>query len=114
MQSSSSIIFIVVILALFYLLMFLPQRRNQRRRAEMMRNLSPGAEVMTSAGIFGTVVEVGEERVTVEIAPDVAVQVHPQAIANVVRAASDEEASESVAARDRESDEREDSSAGDD
>ncbi|MCL6625985.1 MAG: preprotein translocase subunit YajC [Alicyclobacillus shizuokensis] len=112
MQSSSSIIFIVVILALFYLLMFLPQRRNQRRRAEMMRNLSPGAEVMTSAGIFGTVVEVGEERVTVEIAPDVAVQVHPQAIANVVRAASDEEASESVAARDRVSDEREDSSAG--
>ncbi|WP_051343557.1 preprotein translocase subunit YajC [Alicyclobacillus herbarius] len=87
MQSGSSLIFIIVILALFYLLMFLPQRRNQKRRAEMIRKLSPGAEVMTTAGIFGKVAEVGEERITVEVAPNVAIQMVPQAIANVVKEA---------------------------
>ncbi|MCL6632321.1 MAG: preprotein translocase subunit YajC [Alicyclobacillus herbarius] len=87
MQSGSSLIFIIVILALFYLLMFLPQRRNQKRRAEMIRKLSPGAEVMTTAGIFGKVAEVGEERITVQVAPNVAIQMVPQAIANVVKEA---------------------------
>jgi preprotein translocase subunit YajC len=82
--STSSIIFIIVILALFYLLMLLPQRRNQKRRMEMMQKLGPGAKVLTTAGIYGEVVTVGEDRLTVRIAPDVEVEMDQRAILNVL------------------------------
>ncbi|HZD79683.1 MAG TPA: preprotein translocase subunit YajC [Actinomycetota bacterium] len=55
----------------FYFLLIRPQRTRARQQQSLLASLRIGDEVMTSAGIFGTIVDMDEESdtVTVEIAP---------------------------------------------
>jgi preprotein translocase subunit YajC len=47
--------------ALFYIIVLLPQQRKQRKQQqEMLTNLKPGAKVVLSSGLVGTVVKVHE------------------------------------------------------
>ena len=93
--------FLFVIAAMFlimWLLLIRPQRQQQRRHAEMVEALKPGDEVITTGGIYGDVVEVETDRVTLEIAEDVEVEVAKRAIATVVPPEQyDEEPSEAEA-----------------
>lgn len=83
-----NIVLIVVVLAVFYALMILPQRRQAKQRTAMMNQLSPGAKVVTTSGIYGDVVEITGDRVYVNIAPDVEVELDPRAILRVVEPAN--------------------------
>jgi preprotein translocase subunit YajC len=83
-----NIVLIVVVLAVFYALMILPQRRQAKQRTAMMNQLSPGAKVVTTSGIYGDVVEITGDRVYVNIAPDVEVELDPRAILRVVQPAN--------------------------
>ena len=79
--------FLFVLLAMFvlmYLLLIRPQRQQQRRHAEMLDSLKVGDEIITAGGIYGDVTGVHEDRVTVEIAEDVEIEVAKRAISNVV------------------------------
>jgi preprotein translocase subunit YajC len=79
--------FLFVIVAMFvfmYLLLIRPQRQQQRRHQELIENLKPGDEVITVGGIYGDVVGVEPDRVQLEIAEDVEVEVAKRAIASVV------------------------------
>ena len=55
----------------FYFLLIRPQRTRQRAQQTILASLEVGDEVMTTGGIFGTIVEMDEDEgvVTVEIAP---------------------------------------------
>ena len=91
--------FIFVLLAMFaflYLVMIRPQRQQQRRHAEMIQGLKAGDEIITVGGLYGDVTGVEDDRVTVEIAEDVEVEVAKRAIASIVppEAYADEEAEE--------------------
>ena len=46
-------------------------RKQQAKAAEFRDSLQPGQEVMTGSGLFGTVVEVQDDAVILEIAPGV-------------------------------------------
>lgn len=61
-----------------------------------MSNLAPGRAVMTAAGVFGTVVSLHDDRVVVEVAPGVQIEMLAQAIAKVL----DEPASAAVTSSD--------------
>ena len=50
----------------------------------MLEKLSRGDEVITNGGIAGTVTEIGENFITVEIANGVQVRIQKGAIANVL------------------------------
>jgi preprotein translocase subunit YajC len=79
--------FLFVVLAIFvimYLLLIRPQRQQQRRHNEMVENLKPGDEVVTAGGIYGDVTEVQADRVSLEIAEDVEIEVAKRAIASIV------------------------------
>jgi preprotein translocase subunit YajC len=79
--------FLFVLLAMFvfvYLLLIRPQRQQQRRQTEMINALKPGDEVVTVGGIYGDVVDVQPDRVSLEIAEDVEIEVAKKAIATVV------------------------------
>jgi preprotein translocase subunit YajC len=79
--------FLVVLLAMFvfmYLLLIRPQRNQQRRHAELLQNLKTGDEVITVGGIYGDVVRVDSDRVHLEIAEDVEIEVAKRAIASIV------------------------------
>ncbi|MDY6055488.1 preprotein translocase subunit YajC [Micrococcus sp.] len=86
---SGSNIFMLVMFGALLVLMFLSFRRArkvQAQQAEMRRGLTPGQEVMTASGIFGTVVTIDEarQRITLEVAPGTRLQMHLQGITDVV------------------------------
>ena len=83
-MGSGFFIVLLVMFAFLYLLLIRPQRQQQRRHAEMIKELAPGDEVITAGGIYGDVVEVEPDRITLEIAEDVHIEVARRAIASVV------------------------------
>jgi preprotein translocase subunit YajC len=78
------IIILVAMLVLMYFLLIRPQRAQQRRTQDMLSALKPGDEIITVGGIYGDVVEVEDEKVVLEIAEDVHIEVTRRAIANIV------------------------------
>ncbi len=81
---SSFLLVMLIMVAFMYLLLIRPQRQQQRRHAEMLANLRVGDEVITAGGIYGDVTEVQADRVSLEIAEDVEIEVAKRAIANVI------------------------------
>lgn len=81
--------FFIIMLAVFGLLIFFMFRRSKKAQQEQQKrrsSLAPGQEIMTSAGIFGTVVSVNhdENKVVLELSPGTNVTVHVQAIGQVI------------------------------
>jgi preprotein translocase subunit YajC len=67
-------------------LIVLPARQRKRMQAQsqaMQASLTPGTPVMTTAGLHGTVVGLGDATVDLEIAPGVVVTFARQAILEV-------------------------------
>jgi len=83
---SGGAIFILIVLALFlvWLMVVRPQRRRQLGQQAMIDHLRIGDEVLTAGGIFGTVVGIGEDEVTVELSPGAEARVAKRAIAAVM------------------------------
>lgn len=76
-----------LIIVAFYFLLIRPQRNRAKQQQALVAALAPGAEVMTTAGIFGQVAAVTPDQVSVEIAPGVFMRVVPAAIAKVIEPA---------------------------
>jgi preprotein translocase subunit YajC len=51
---------VVAIFAIFYFVMIRPQQKQRRQHEERLRNLKRGDEIVTSGGIIGKVVHIGE------------------------------------------------------
>jgi len=75
---------LVLIGAVFYLLLIAPQRRRQRQLQAMTAKLEPGAQVMTTAGLYATVREVLDDEVHLEVAPGVVSRYAKGAIARLI------------------------------
>jgi len=80
----STLLFPIILIAVMYFLMIRPQMKRQKEHRSMLDKLSRGDEVITSGGIAGVVVEVGENFVTVEVADNVRVRVQKAAVGNVL------------------------------
>ena len=73
----------VLILLFFWLFLIRPQQRRAREVASMQAAIKVGDKVMLTSGIFGTVVQLDDERASVELAPGARVEVMRAAIAKV-------------------------------
>jgi preprotein translocase subunit YajC len=72
----------VLMLGGLYFVLIRPQRARQRAQAALLNTLEEGDEVMTTGGIFGTIVSIDEEEgiLTVEIAPGTQVRMLRQGV----------------------------------
>jgi len=77
----SVLILPLIIFGIFYVVMFLPMRKRQKKHQEMLAKLAKGDRVVTSGGIYGTVVSVDGDVVTLRVADNVKLQVARAAIA---------------------------------
>ena len=75
MSGLSNLMSIVIILAVFYFIIIRPASRKKKKQAQLVATLKPGDEVMTVAGIKGTIAAKGETQMTLEIAQGVRVDV---------------------------------------
>ena len=85
MQGGGFLIFLVAMFAIMYFLLIRPQRAKQRAAQDMLAQLAPGDEIVTIGGIYGDVVEVYEDKVVLEIAEDVHIEVARKAVAQIVQ-----------------------------
>ncbi len=75
---------LLLVFAVFYFLLIRPQQRKQKEHRAMLANLKRNDEVITSGGLYGTVVQISDQVVTLEIAPNVRVRVVKEQIASLV------------------------------
>jgi preprotein translocase subunit YajC len=69
------LLMMVVFIVIFYFLLIRPQQRKAKEHQAMISKLSAGDEVVTSGGILGRIVEIGDTFITLEIAPEVRIKV---------------------------------------
>jgi preprotein translocase subunit YajC len=73
--SLAPLLMMVVFIVIFYFLLIRPQQKKAKEHTAMLGKLAAGDEVVAAGGMLGKVVEVGEQFVTLEIAPNVHVKV---------------------------------------
>ena len=77
---------ILLIFAIFYFLLFLPMQRQKKQQQKMLRELQNGNTVLTSGGLVGTIVTIGDDDTLVlRVKPDnVKLQVTRSSISGLV------------------------------
>jgi preprotein translocase subunit YajC len=80
----SGLLFPIILIAIMYFLMIRPQMKRAKEHRAMLEKLARGDEVITNGGIAGTVSDIGDSFITVEIADNVRVRVQKGAIGNVL------------------------------
>lgn len=84
MQELVSLVPLVGIVLIFWLLVIRPAQRRQKATVRMQESLQVGDEVMLTSGVFGTLRALEQDRVHVEVAPNVVLEVARGAVGNVV------------------------------
>ena len=74
---------IVAMVLIFYFLLIAPVRKRQRQHDDLVANLKNGDKVVTSGGLYGTVVGIQDDRFRLKIADQVKVDVTKQSIAGL-------------------------------
>src|SRR5262245_55325620 len=70
--------------AIFYFIVLRPQQRQKADRERMLNALKRGDRVVTSGGLHGTVVALGEHTVTLRVADQVKLEFDRTAVGRVV------------------------------
>jgi preprotein translocase subunit YajC len=71
---------LIIIFVLFFFMIIRPQMKRAKETRSMLDALAKNDEVVTSGGLLGKVINVGDTSVSLEIAPNVVVQVQKTAI----------------------------------
>ena len=83
---SFSQLFMFAAIAFLVVMMFLNSRKRKKQQNEMAAALKPGAWIMTTAGVFGEVKQIEEDKVLIESTPGTSFIVIRGAVARVVDA----------------------------
>ena len=75
------LILMVLMVGIFYFLLIRPQQKKAKEHKALLDNLKKGDRVITSGGIIGTVVNIDDQIVNVEIADKVRVEMARPSIA---------------------------------
>lgn len=81
---SSGIILMLVFVAVFYFLIIRPQQKRMKDQQGMISRLASGDEVVTSGGMLGRIIDVGDNFITLEIADGVRVKVQKAQVTQLV------------------------------
>ncbi|MDO5441719.1 MAG: preprotein translocase subunit YajC [Bacillota bacterium] len=88
-SSVQSIIIMVVLFAVMYFMLIRPQNKKDKQDKEMRSNLQVGDEIMTVGGIYGKVVRIREDRITIASgAEKTKLEITKTAVANKVEGES--------------------------
>lgn len=74
----------VLLAVAFWFLLIRPQRKRAQEAAQIRSSLQVGAEVMTTAGLYGTVAHVDDDAVLLEVAPGVTNRYAKGAVARIL------------------------------
>ena len=58
---------LITVFVIFYVILYIHQRRRQKKHKEYVENLKIGDNVITDSGIYGRVVNIKEDKVTLVV-----------------------------------------------
>lgn len=90
-SAAIQILFFAAIFAIFYFLLIRPQQKQRREREALLGSVKRGDRVVTTGGLHGTVVGLGEHTVVLKVADQVKLEFDRSAIGRIVVAQSDKE-----------------------
>lgn len=93
-QGSNPMQFLFLIggmILIMYFVMFRPQMKEQKRRRAMLAAIKKHDQVLTSGGVYGTVVSVSEAEVVLKIDDNVRVKFARSAVTAIVNRNDDED-----------------------
>ena len=64
------ILMLIGYVALFYFIFFLPQQKRKKKEKEMLSGLKVTDEILTSSGIYGKIVNIKDDVLTIEVGAD--------------------------------------------
>ena len=85
-----ALLVLILLFGVMYAAMIRPQQRRAREHQALVAAVQVGDEVMTTAGIFGTVTDVEGDVISIEISPGVVMRVARAAIGRRMNADLDE------------------------
>ena len=71
---------IIIMFALLYFLMIRPQMKRSKETKAMIEALQKGDEVVTAGGVVGRITKLGDQYLTLEIAPNTEIVVQRSAV----------------------------------
>lgn len=75
-----SFVFLLLIVVVFYFFMIRPQMKRQKDLKTYRENLSKGDKIVTTGGIYGKVLDIKDQTVTMEIADNVRIKIDKNAV----------------------------------
>lgn len=81
----SFIIMMALLFGIFYFFLIRPQQKRAREHRQLLSNLRKGDRVITTGGLYGTIVNLSDAVVTLEIADKVKVKVGRNYIASLMK-----------------------------
>lgn len=67
---------------IFYFMLWKPQKKQQQERQNLLNSLKKGDKVITIGGIYGTITDLSEKTVKVEVAEGVEMTMVRSAVSN--------------------------------
>ena len=74
----------ILVFVIFYVLIIMPSRKKQKRHQEMVEQLKAGDKIVTTGGIYGTVMGTKEDRLEVKISANVKIEITKSAVGAVL------------------------------
>ena len=74
----------IIIFAIIYLLIMRPQQKKQKQLQELLRNLQKGDKVVTQAGVYGTIAQLDEKTILLQVADKVQIRIARWSVADKV------------------------------
>ena len=79
-----NLIMIVVLIAVMYFMIIRPQQKRNKELQQLQNALKEGDRIVTFAGIYGDIVEVGTATLKVRIAPKTEIEIDRQAVRSII------------------------------
>lgn len=73
-----------LIFVIFYLLIIMPQRKKQKKHQEMVGQLKPGDKLITTGGIYGTVMGTQKDKIDLKISANTKINITKTAVAVIL------------------------------
>jgi len=89
---------IVLIIGIFYVVLIMPERKKQKKKQAMIDGMKKGDKVMTSSGIYGSVAQIQEEVVVLQVSDGVRMRFNRAAIQTIITDEKSEKAEKPEAA----------------
>lgn len=83
-EAWANLAFFLFFFVIAYLLFIRPARKRAQAASVLQSSLSVGDDIMLTSGMFGRIVAIGDDAVSVDVATGVVVRVHRGAVGKIV------------------------------